>query len=231
MNPTVEEPPAKKSRREETQADGPVVFDEPGELLLVVGAEHVDEPEVFSVCPKALSRLSKVFAKMLNGGFAESRPGDEQEGWEIELPEDKPESLRVLMDIMHGRVHEVPKKMELTDLWDVIIAADKYDVLYLLRPWGWDEAVKDQTDNLLLLGVAWYFKNYGLFSQMMVRIAENCFCQDGEIYCRLGDVSDSGVPRGLPDLLGSLVPDRIIGELFRAQEPSTRLTMNPRPDT
>ncbi|KAF6812009.1 hypothetical protein CMUS01_13153 [Colletotrichum musicola] len=213
MKSSSDEPPAKKSRRDKTQTDGPVVFDEPSELFLRVGADHVDEAVVFSVCPKALTRLSKVFDRMLNGGFAESRPTDKEQRWEIELPDDKPASLRILMDIMHGRVHEVPKEMGLADLWDVIVAADKYDVVHLLRPWdGWIKTVQHQTDDMRLLGAAWYLKDLRIFSLMIKRIAENSgFNEYREMYFQCDGIS--GGRHNLSDLLSGLVPSRVINQL------------------
>ncbi|KAF6804506.1 hypothetical protein CSOJ01_10166 [Colletotrichum sojae] len=213
MKSSGDERPAKKSRRVKTQTEGPVVFDEPSELFLRVGADHVEEAVVFSVCPKALARLSKVFAKMLNGGFAESRPADKEQRWEIELPDDKPASLQILMDIMHGKVHEVPNKLGLTDLWDVIVAADKYDVVHLLQPWrGWINSVEHRTLEMRLLGVAWHLKDFRIFSLMMTSIAEKAGLNENrEMYFQYN--GESGARHDFSELLNRFVPSRIIDQL------------------
>lgn len=221
MNSATDEPRTKRPRREETQVQSPVTFDDSGELLLRVGGDHTDEPALFLVCSRALIRLSKVFSKMLNGGFAESRTvAARGRDWQVDLPDDDPKVLRVLMNVMHGRVHEVPEMMELEELWTVMVAADKYDIVYLLRPWAlvWVEAVKHRTDVSLLLGIAWQLRNRDLVLDMMHKIAEESgFDENGELYYEPvlsgeGTRIRSGDRQNLSDSLQGLVPSQTFGE-------------------
>ncbi|OIW30037.1 hypothetical protein CONLIGDRAFT_644067 [Coniochaeta ligniaria NRRL 30616] len=132
-----------------------VIFDDDGDLRLIVGPDKVS----FIVCSKALARASKIFKHMLFGGFAESKPADNAE-WVVELPEDDVNGMHILMDIVHGNIDKVP-----TDIYDnpgtmidmsvhdrgnffktdydvsaivrgVAVAADKYDLVHVLHPWA-----------------------------------------------------------------------------------------------
>ncbi|KXJ89946.1 hypothetical protein Micbo1qcDRAFT_177123 [Microdochium bolleyi] len=97
-------------------------------------------PTRFRVCSRTLARSSPVFDKMLFGGFAEAQrhPGDE---WKIVLPEDSAPSMRRLFRLMHNTFRYLHRGRfdclsVLGPLYDLTVAADKYDCMELIHPWA-----------------------------------------------------------------------------------------------
>ncbi|KAK3902861.1 hypothetical protein C8A05DRAFT_15134 [Staphylotrichum tortipilum] len=110
-----------------------IQLDPDGDLLLRVGTKLLyPKPRVFKVCSAALRRASPVWKAMLFGPFTEAKPahGD----WIVELPEDDPDTLMVLLGLLHGVFEVVPPTVSLTVLYGVLIVADKYAMVHLLRP-------------------------------------------------------------------------------------------------
>jgi len=109
-------------------------LDPDGDLLLHVGTKlaSVVNPRVFKVCSAALRRASPVWKFMLFGPFTEAKPavGD----WVVELPEDDPETLKILLGLLHGVFAAIPPTLPLAVLCRVLVMADKYDLFHLLRP-------------------------------------------------------------------------------------------------
>ncbi len=86
---------------------------------------------------------------MLNGEFGESkkfRPEDGSE-WTIELPEDDPRPMALLLNIVHSRFDQVPgyeSIMDIQDLYDISLLTDKCAMTHVLRPWarGWSHSAR-----------------------------------------------------------------------------------------
>lgn len=173
-----------------------LVFDPDGDLQFEVG----DETRKVScdVDSKTVARASPVFERMLFGGFAESKPST-GDAWVVRLPEDDINAMAILFDIIHGRAHKVPKLLpkslaelagpsahcdfddavETDVLYLVVVAADKYDIIHLLRPWAkywlerikgkkrWDRKRWENSWCAELLWAAWMLGDRGLlFSQL-----------------------------------------------------------------
>jgi hypothetical protein len=105
-------------------------FDPRGDLTLVVGEEQA----LFHVCSRALARSSPVFDVMLYGPFAEGRDQNHHR-WEVTLPEDSPEGLRIVLHAVHGKPHAVPPFLAPASLLAAATMADKYDMVECLSPW------------------------------------------------------------------------------------------------
>jgi len=70
------------------------------------------------------------------GGWAERQPENQDEQWFVELKNDNPRTLEVLFRIVHGRWGDLLEKSPPVDLlYDVVIAADYYDMIRALAPW------------------------------------------------------------------------------------------------
>jgi hypothetical protein len=121
----------------------PVVSIDPdGDLILRVGAalDDKDGPISYRVCSSALRRASPVCKAMLFGPWREARPANECEPWRVELPEDSPRHLCVLLDIIHGNFSSVPQKpATIDDLACILSITDKYELAPSIQPWasGW----------------------------------------------------------------------------------------------
>lgn len=130
----------------------PLVFDEEGDLHLEVGEKKIS----CRVCSKSLARASRVFKRMLYGGFSESRDNSLAGEWVVQLPDDDINAMKILLAIIHGCPQTVPKKLPtmsetLVDptsyeffhvgyadaglLYLVTLAADKYGLTPILKPW------------------------------------------------------------------------------------------------
>ncbi|KAK3899098.1 hypothetical protein C8A05DRAFT_37296 [Staphylotrichum tortipilum] len=112
-----------------------ITLDPDGDLFLRVGAELPPvTPCLFRVCSASLRRATPVWKAMLFGPFTEARPAHGGD-WVVDLPEDNPETLCVLLNILHGAFANVPGTISLEFLCGVIVVADKYDLIYLIRPY------------------------------------------------------------------------------------------------
>lgn len=109
-------------------------LDPDGDLLLHVGTKlaSVVNHRVFKVCSAALRRASPVWKVMLFGPFTEAKPAEGD--WVVELPEDDPETLKILLGLLHGVFAAIPPTLPLAVLCGVLVVADKYDLFHLLRP-------------------------------------------------------------------------------------------------
>ncbi|KAI5860902.1 hypothetical protein GGS23DRAFT_579437 [Durotheca rogersii] len=141
-----------------------VVVDPNGELCLTVGGENA---VAFVVCAKTLARASPVLRTLLYGGFAESVQPDRSSGeeWTVELPEDNPGLMEILLNIMHCLFDRVPLSLDAksdvgppqtdrpalrgylrpVELYSLTVLTDKYDLTRILRPWvrSWMDGVAD----------------------------------------------------------------------------------------
>ena len=108
-----------------------VRFDDDGDLTLIVGPLE----QHFLVCSRALSRTSAVFKTMLHGPFMNSRPSSAVGPWVLTLPHDNENSARLVVEIIHAELDNIPTELTLRELYEALIFADKYDMLKVLRPW------------------------------------------------------------------------------------------------
>ncbi|KAK4170042.1 hypothetical protein QBC43DRAFT_307052 [Cladorrhinum sp. PSN259] len=162
------------------------VLDEDGDLLLRVGsAEGTNgEQQDFKVCAAALRRSSPVFKAMLFGPWAEAKPADDDgvSEWIVALPEDEPESLEILLHLLHGKfdlpnvLHKIDMTAEL--LYGIFVVADKYDLTRLIGPWAikWSESVKlvRAIDTVYMTHVFWEMGDEGRFSSSINLLSNSC---------------------------------------------------------
>ncbi|KAJ0160946.1 hypothetical protein CTA2_7038 [Colletotrichum tanaceti] len=152
------------------------ILDPYGDLVLRVGDKVEEKPGAYLVCSKALARASIVFAKMLYGSFAERRPSPTGGGahadrrWTVDLPEDRRQPLRLLLDVAHGRFDRVPDRLDLVRLYELLVAR------------GWMAAVASDERNPLLLAVAYELGDAQTFSKMATTIINECLVDgDGDL--------------------------------------------------
>lgn len=133
------------------------------------GGHRHSRAEEFRVDSRALSRISPVFMKMLNGPFAESnKPGEDQK-WRVALPDDNVKAMGTLLNIMHcqfGNLPAVTGASGLEDLYQIAVLTDKYDCTALVRPWAtsWLAAASALVPNAFtndLEKISWVAWEYG----------------------------------------------------------------------
>lgn len=104
----------------------PIQFGRHSNLQLMVGPSSVK----MQVDANVLRHASKVFDRMLFGPFIES---NQTTDWTVELPEDNPEALAVILHAAHCNFECIPV-LKLSEIYDVMVLADKYAMLGSLRP-------------------------------------------------------------------------------------------------
>lgn len=137
-----------------------IYLDSSGDLRLQVGPEQQD----YVVCSKTMERTSTVWKKMLSGGFAESKPSNTNTEWVVTLPEDEPEPMLIVLNIIHSRFSLVPEKLTLMKLYRVLVVTEKYDITEITRPWArqWMNCVRN-TRSPLLMWIAWALGDATMF--------------------------------------------------------------------
>ncbi len=128
----------KRTMKPSSIPSGDKVFDARGDLKLIVGANQVS----FQVWSRALARSSPVWETLLYGPFAEGKAQQNGRDWEIRLPEDRPEALRILFAVVHRGVDNLPREIAHSELLHLTVVADKYDMTGSLKP-VWDRWVGD----------------------------------------------------------------------------------------
>jgi hypothetical protein len=135
-------------------------IDPEGDLRLEVGKEKVS----FIVCARTLARASPVFKAMLFGQFKEAKPAKGL--WVVALPEDHPEGLRILLNVVHNNYPAVPRfhGLSFAVVKGLAVMADKYDMVPLTRPWAktWQNELRKASDAVAancgqLLWISWVF--------------------------------------------------------------------------
>ena len=103
-----------------TSINTTIFLDSSGDLRLQVGPKQQD----YVVCSKTMERTSTVWKKMLSGGFAESKPLNTDTKWVVALPEDKPEPMLVVLNIIHSRFSFVPEKLTVLELYYILVLTE-----------------------------------------------------------------------------------------------------------
>jgi hypothetical protein len=192
-----------------------IIIDSDGDLCLKVGetvclvtsevpdsSTHCDQaldhehehPVIFVVCSRTLSRASRVWKRLLYGGFAESKPScaSTASDWVVALPDDNPKAVETILNIIHSRFGALPlvtNVINLDDLYQLTVLTDKYDLTTLLRPWAstWMKSVNEKHNEWrrngtsavnseldCLTWVAWELGDASLFRSASRELALSC---------------------------------------------------------
>ncbi|KAI1742930.1 hypothetical protein F4680DRAFT_410490 [Xylaria scruposa] len=186
------------------------VLDPDGDLTLTVGeTKCVDNPPsnppsdehqtavIYTVCSKALSRVSPVWKALLYGGFSESKPSSASTAsdWVVKLPDDNPRAMETILNIIHSRFESLPRTTDiisLEDLYQLTVLTDKYDLTAILRPWRsiWMSAAEEKCKSLRfdncsvtsdleqLSWVTWEMGHSSLFQRVSLQLALHCAIDD-----------------------------------------------------
>lgn len=179
------------SRRPDGKLDvSSETFDQHGDLRLVVG----EEKAVSLVCSRALARASPTFFNtLLYGNFAEAEKRKDGD-WLVELPEDDPYALCLVLNIIHGRFERVPNRLSELDLYQATVLTDKYGLTHILRPWvqSWlnpNPTISADVAAAHRAWIAWELGDHQLFSRT---------CTDLLVSCNLSPAGDLEDTNGIP---------------------------------
>lgn len=115
----------------------PICMDPNGNLLLVLGEDRIP----YVVDASALRRSSGLFNEVYGGdggGFDQMPPT-------LDFPDVDTAAMEVLLNIVHAKFIKVPEKPDLTLLCNIVLMADRFEMLHVLRPWA--QRWADMTDD------------------------------------------------------------------------------------
>lgn len=147
------------------------ILDPAGDRLLVVNKD--EKQQTFRVSSKAMCLASPVWRAMLDpsGPWKEA-----QDGSHVNFPEDDPNTLHIVLDIVHFHFHRIPKSLTYEQLLDLAILCDKYDTARLVLFWfqlhwksPFSKYAQDQGKECSLL-IAWVFLDEVTFSNLATRL-------------------------------------------------------------
>ncbi|KAH3908629.1 hypothetical protein HBI56_075050 [Parastagonospora nodorum] len=105
-----------------------ITIDPMYDLTLIVGTpEHTKGQKAFQVSKGVFRNISAVWAKMMNGNWAESSQS------EICLPDDSCEALHIVLQIVHFQLSKLPEKLSREELVDLSVLTDKYQLANAVR--------------------------------------------------------------------------------------------------
>jgi hypothetical protein len=78
------------------------------------------------VSSRHLILASALFKCLLKGGFPESQSLSSTGALKIPLPDDDPNPLEIILNIIHGHVKKVPRKVDIDVLTQISVLIDKY---------------------------------------------------------------------------------------------------------
>jgi BTB/POZ domain len=104
---------------------------EPGEVRMRVSSKH-------------LALVSPVFKSLFKGSFLEGQSLSSAGTAEVSLPDDDPYGLEILLNIIHGRLKEVPTDLSTIELTQVAVLIDKYELheISLMYSCAWIDSLK-----------------------------------------------------------------------------------------
>lgn len=122
------------------ESNSEIIIDKRGDVRLRVGTDQDGQSQVtFLACSRALARSSPVLDRMLYGNFLESKANCETatgcDEWTVDLPEDKPQPMRVLMHLSHAQFHEIRGALSIDDIYELTALTHYYDNTRLVVPW------------------------------------------------------------------------------------------------
>lgn len=127
------------------------------------------------VSSKHLMLASPVFKAMLQ--YSNFKEGDDLRSSgqvKVPLPDDDPAALRILLDIVHGRVRQVPRHVNLKTMTELSVLVDKYQMLEVVELYVemWMSTLKTSVpmfftaDLLPWLSISWVFGLADIFKQI-----------------------------------------------------------------
>lgn len=183
----------RKAKKAKTAASWDEVMDPSGDLTLVVGEEKVK----LRCARNILILSSPVLKRMLDpeSPFMEGNVTDVSDDGtkHINLPEDEPEPLSLVLRIIHHKTEDVPSKVPLDLLVELAILSDKYDLLCCIGQWtsSWCDGYTDQ-DARAWLFVGFVFKNPEAFRKASKSLILNGTLSDRKLFDTKTEID--GVP-------------------------------------
>jgi hypothetical protein len=141
-----------------------------GDVVFLVGPEK-KRLRVYSL---VLGNASKYFKAMFGPNFMEGQNLGPNTLTEIELPEDNPEAMGIIFNVIHSRNSAVRENLDSNQIFQVAVAADKYDCVgalsYAIKDWLNYSRFVDSHNRWKLLLAAYWFDNVKLFKDLSLSL-------------------------------------------------------------
>ncbi|KAF7903596.1 uncharacterized protein EAF01_006645 [Botrytis porri] len=134
------------------------------------------------VSSKHMSLASPIFKAMLQGGFREAITLKEIGRLEVPLPDDHPAAMKILINMIHGRMNSIPLRIDLKLFTWIAILVDKYRCAEVIGPYPsiWKMDLQDWTnsssDVARWLCIAWQFELHEEFlrATKLIQLQSTC---------------------------------------------------------
>ncbi|KAH7344380.1 hypothetical protein BKA66DRAFT_434194, partial [Pyrenochaeta sp. MPI-SDFR-AT-0127] len=154
-----------------------------GDVILVVGPQG----KKIRVCSFILQNASTYFRAMFGPHFAEGKDLKSNDPKEMLMPGDNANALEIICNIMHLQNDAVPQSLSPSDIFDIAIAADKFDSVIALKHvstlWLKPKGVESISELGYLMAAAYILDNAQAFSEITLSMV---FCHTGS-YLPLAD--------------------------------------------
>lgn len=100
------------------------------DLILSFGSDH---PAKLLACSQVLRVASHEFAAMFTNNFAEGQTLSHLTPKDVKLAEDDPESMRIVISVLHHRNCHVPLSLDMDRILSIARLANEYDLSAALR--------------------------------------------------------------------------------------------------
>jgi hypothetical protein len=131
----------------------------------------------FLVSSRHMILASSVFKAMLQGDFREGLTLRATGELELPLPEDDPDTFRILLDIIHGHNRKLPRQVDLLVMVKLTILVDKYQMLERVEIFSdmWIDGLQCRKNALpkylnhevlVWLAISWVFNKADPFRQV-----------------------------------------------------------------
>lgn len=154
-----------------------IVFDDLGDTKIQVKRPCGLEAKARLVCSRALARSSPVLhVKLQEWLLSENTTSPRLNRLVIELPAGDDDSLTLFLNIAHGRFLEIPRKLSISQLYNLTALTHCYQSTGLLDPWAdsWISLIESPARGLnlaKLLWISWELGKETAFTDVAHRMA------------------------------------------------------------
>ena len=162
----------------------------------------------FRVSSTAVGMVCRPWEAMMKWPFAQEGHGSNKEPREIEMLDDDPSALEIILNIAHLRFEAVPQSLGFEQLLSLATLTDKYQATRVLRPWIslWMMDISRFVGKPGYEECAWIAWEFGLevdFERIVTHLILNAKT-DKEGRCLVDDEC----------LIGKQLPSGMIGQFF-----------------
>ncbi|KAL1633724.1 hypothetical protein SLS58_010945 [Diplodia intermedia] len=158
----------------------PVYLDRAGDVHILARDPHDGaNTRHFVVQSRVLALACDAWKSMFVPDSPFKAAAKTEDGMAEMLLEDNPQALALLLRIAHLRFDEVPRRLSLEELYNMVILTDKYLATRLVKPWAglWIGHLKGSAKDCnrgWWLWIAWEYGEEALFEELATALITEC---------------------------------------------------------